>query len=287
MARPIQDAIMLMGDSITSRQDVPLSINALFSETYRRTLDVLNRGLGAYNTRFYLPLLDEFLLRRNEIQSINSSTIQSQKIKLVTIWFGANDSVLKGFLQHVPLEEYIENLNSILNKLTGSDSEYDSYEISDGNSSGPLNIVLITPPPILPSMMGGFDFSGQRELENTRKYAKAVLDIGKEWKGREIKMKTSHWKIRTIDLFNGILNDAGGQADELKPYFTDGLHLSTKGYDIMWKQMINILENDFKDRGISPSELQESEFTIPDWNTLDHSNPNSAVEKMKGPYKRT
>ncbi|WVW79005.1 hypothetical protein I302_100968 [Kwoniella bestiolae CBS 10118] len=63
----------------------------------------------------------------------------------------------------------------------------------------------------------------------------------------------------------------------------DGLHLSTLGYTVLWKKLWGILETEFKGRGISPSEV---EFTVPDWAILDHSDPNSAVDKMKGPYKR-
>nr|XP_018265998.1 uncharacterized protein I303_02376 [Kwoniella dejecticola CBS 10117]OBR88156.1 hypothetical protein I303_02376 [Kwoniella dejecticola CBS 10117] len=206
MARPIQDAIVLMGDSITSRQDVPLSLNALLSEAYRRTIDVLNRGLGAYNTRFYLPLLDQSLLRRGESPN-------PQEIRLVTIWFGANDSVLPEFLQHVPLDEYISNLNAILTKLTSAESE---YEVA--HQKGPLNIVLITPPPIYPEMMGDEDFAGQRVLENTKRYAEAVLEIGKKWQSSET--AKGNWKIRTVDMFKGTLDDAGGSGEKLRPYFT-------------------------------------------------------------------
>jgi hypothetical protein len=80
MARPIQDCVVLLvgvqpqtsrsteqlqGDSITSRQDVPQSLQALMggmsgaepqrgpltiSDVYRRTLDILNRGYGGFNT---------------------------------------------------------------------------------------------------------------------------------------------------------------------------------------------------------------------------------------------
>ncbi|WWD08193.1 hypothetical protein V865_006304 [Kwoniella europaea PYCC6329] len=274
MARPIQDAIVLMGDSITSRQDVPLSLNALLSECYRRTFDILNRGLGAYNTRFYLPLLDQFLLRNTD--SPSNSVIRPQQIRLVTIWFGANDAVLPSFLQHVPLDEYTSNLDKIITKLTSGESPY-----TVANQDGPLNIVLITPPPIYPDMMGDADFAGQRELENTRKYAEAVLDLGKKWKAKE--SDGGIWRIRTVDMFDGILELAGGKGEELIPYFTDGLHLSTLGYGVLWTKLSQILGNDFKGRGISPSEI---EFTVPDWSILDHSDPNSAVEKMKGPYKR-
>ncbi|WVW79006.1 hypothetical protein I302_100969 [Kwoniella bestiolae CBS 10118] len=274
MARPIQDAILLMGDSITSRQDVPLSLNARLSECYRRTFDILNRGLGAYNTRFYLPLLDQFLLRTSDFPS--SSPYRPQQIRLVTIWFGANDAVLPEFLQHIPLEEYTFNLNKILEKLTSMGSPY-----TVASQDGPLNIVLITPPPLYPDMMGDEDFAGQRDLENTRRYAEAVLDLGKKWKAKE--SQGGNWRIATVDMFDGILGEAGGKGEKLRPYFTDGLHLSTLGYTVLWKKLWGILETEFKGRGISPSEV---EFTVPDWAILDHSDPNSAVDKMKGPYKR-
>ncbi|WRT65270.1 uncharacterized protein IL334_002213 [Kwoniella shivajii] len=270
MARPVQDAILLMGDSITSRQDVPLSLYARLSEVYRRHMDILNRGLGAYNTRFYLPLLDQFLLRREE-------SSHPQHIRLVTIWFGANDAVLPEFLQHVPLEEYINNLDSILALLTSKESPY-----SVAHDDGPLNIVLVTPPPVYPEMMGDADFAGQRNMNNTRRYAEAVMALGQKWEEKELSSK-GKWKLRTVDMFQGILQAAGGEGEPLRPYFTDGLHLSTLGYNLLWDRLSSMIDNDFKGRGLS---RLDSDFTVPDWSILDHTNPRSAVDKMKGSYKR-
>nr|XP_019008976.1 uncharacterized protein I206_06664 [Kwoniella pini CBS 10737]OCF47757.1 hypothetical protein I206_06664 [Kwoniella pini CBS 10737] len=264
MARPIQDAIMLLGDSITSRQDVPLSLNALLSETYRRNFDILNRGLGGYNTKFYLPSLNEFFLNKEEEKRNFILKRNYQKIKLITIWFGANDSVLPEFIQYVPLEEFIKNINLILEKITFEEKEnFENKNNKNDDDDDFLNIILITPPPILEKMMENQEFSNQRKLKNTKKYAEGILNIGKQWqeKEKENSNKNKKWKIRTIDMFNGILNDAGGTEDQLKPYFIDGLHLSTKGYEVLWKKLLPILENDFKGRGISPSEI---EFTIPE-----------------------
>jgi hypothetical protein len=41
----------------------------------------------------------------------------AQRIKLMTIWFGTNDSVLEGESQHVPLDKYKANLSHLDTKI--------------------------------------------------------------------------------------------------------------------------------------------------------------------------
>ncbi len=36
------------------------------------------------------------------------------QLRLLTIWFGANDAVLPEFVQHVPLDEFAANLRTLI-----------------------------------------------------------------------------------------------------------------------------------------------------------------------------
>ncbi|XP_036191283.1 isoamyl acetate-hydrolyzing esterase 1 homolog isoform X2 [Myotis myotis] len=92
-----------------------------------RKCDVLNRGFSGYNTRWAKIILPR-LLRKG---SVLDSPVA------ITIFFGANDSALKDEnpKQHIPLEEYVANLRSMVQYLR-------SVDVPEGR------IVLITPPPL-------------------------------------------------------------------------------------------------------------------------------------------
>jgi isoamyl acetate esterase len=70
-------------------------------------VDVILRGYSGYNTRWALKILDKAMAGiRGDAESPAA----------VTVFFGANDASLpdqKCGFQHVPLEEYKENLRSI------------------------------------------------------------------------------------------------------------------------------------------------------------------------------
>jgi hypothetical protein len=56
-----------------------------------------------------------------------------------------------------------------------------------------------------------------RELDVTRSYKDALLQVGKEW---EQKGEGMEWKVRTVDFWSEVVRVAGGEGDELVPYFT-------------------------------------------------------------------
>lgn len=176
-----------------------------FAEAYRRTLDVINRGYGAYTTSFALPLFDEFLLHAKEANP------SSSKIRLVTIWFGTNDAVIPGAPseQHVDLKTFRSNLDKMVDTLVNPTG---GYAIANQDQ---VNVILITCPPWVASMMDEGLSVGRKDIKVTEGYRQAVLDAGKEWKD-----KSEKFKVETVDLFGAIEKAAGGLGDELRPYFT-------------------------------------------------------------------
>ena len=111
----VRPEFVLFGDSITQQSFGPGSgWGAAVADVYQRTADVKLRGYSGYNTRWALQLLPELFPARH---------VGGTTPSLVTIFFGANDANLPGPLryqpasasrQHVPLNEYVENLRKII-----------------------------------------------------------------------------------------------------------------------------------------------------------------------------
>ncbi|KAF3647154.1 Isoamyl acetate-hydrolyzing esterase 1 -like protein [Capsicum annuum] len=118
--------IVLFGDSITEQSFRLGGWGAALADNYTRKADILNRGYGGYNTRWALFLL-------HHLFPLDAPTPPDA----VTIFFGANDAALLGRTserQHVPLEEYKENLRKMIQHFK--------------KCSPSVLVLLITPPPI-------------------------------------------------------------------------------------------------------------------------------------------
>ncbi|KAK4479340.1 hypothetical protein RD792_014852 [Penstemon davidsonii] len=125
--------IVFFGDAITQQSFASGGWGAAIADSYSRKADVVLRGYSGYNTRWALFLL-------NRLFPLGSGTPPVA----VTIFFGANDAALiggTGERQHVPIEEYKDNLRKIVQHIK--------------NNSPDTLIVLITPPPS--------DLQGRRE----------------------------------------------------------------------------------------------------------------------------
>ena len=117
---------ILFGDSITQGSFDPekSGFGCFLAHRYARRADVVNRGFSGYTTRWAVPALPHVFT-------------PSDNVKLVTIFFGANDSCIESLnpRHHVPLPKYAKNIESILTflrEMYGAD----------------LKLLLITPPPI-------------------------------------------------------------------------------------------------------------------------------------------
>ncbi|KAI3895071.1 hypothetical protein MKX03_010555 [Papaver bracteatum] len=152
--------VVLFRDSITEHSFKPNGWGSTLANTYNRKLlsyvDVVVRGYDGYNSRcgYTNPPV------------------------AVTIFFGANDAALLGRTserQHVPVEEYKENLRKIVCHFK---------ELSSA-----MFVVIITPPPIDEEGINEYARSlygdKARELsemtnEVTRVYAKQCIKLDKE-----------------------------------------------------------------------------------------------------------
>ncbi len=139
-------------------------------------------------------------------------------VKLLTIWFGANDAVEPEGTQHVPLEEYSSNLSKLIQLVKSPSSEWYSPE---------TRIILLTPPPVNTTLWLAFlkeievptDHS-DRTVERTRTYAEAAIAVGKK-EG-----------VPVVDVFSLLWSAAGENEEGLKEFLSDGLHLKPEGYQV-------------------------------------------------------
>ncbi|KAJ7738517.1 SGNH hydrolase [Mycena maculata] len=203
MAANVQDAIMLFGDSLTQAGWEEGGFGARLQHVYSRKLDVLNRGFSGYNTEWAIPVLEQCLANQYDQQHV-------PKIRLLVVWFGANDACIGPSPQHVPLPKFIENLKHI--------------------------IILITPPPVN-TYQRAADLNGRdpslaldRMFETTKEYAEGV------------KAAAAASKVSVVDVWTAIWKAAGEREEGLSKYLWDGLHINADGYMVVYEALIETIK---------------------------------------------
>ncbi|PFH52434.1 hypothetical protein AMATHDRAFT_74226 [Amanita thiersii Skay4041] len=227
VAANVQDSIVLFGDSITQGSFEPgfTGFGQRLAHIYARRLDVLNRGLSGYNTEWAVPVLKECLVTGPDCSL-------SPKIRLITIWFGANDACIKSSPQHVSLGKFIYNLNHMVTLVRSSGSSDYSVE---------TRIVLITPPPVN-TYQRAADLASRdppkacdRDFEVTREYAAAVKTVAEQK------------KVAVVDVWTALYEAAGEDERTLSKFLVDGLHLNEAGYQIVYDELMKTIQKEYPD----------------------------------------
>ncbi|EEF51990.1 Isoamyl acetate-hydrolyzing esterase, putative [Ricinus communis] len=235
--------IVLFGDSITEQSFKSGGWGASLADTYSRKADVLVRGYGGYNTRWALFLLHHLF-----------PLGLAKPLAAVTVFFGANDAALKGRTsdrQHVPVEEYKENLRKIVQHVK--------------ECSPTVLVVLITPPPI--DEEGRFAFArssyGEKAMELPERtnemagvYARQCVELAKEL------------GIYSIDIWSKMQEKEGWQ----KKFLSDGLHLTPEGNAVVSREVIRV----FSEAWLSAAEMP---FDFPHHSEIDGKNPGKAFQQ--------
>eukprot|EP01018_Ginkgo_biloba_P001151 Gb_05171 [translate_table: standard] len=233
---------VLFGDSITQQSFSPGGWGAALADHYCRKADVVLRGYSGYNTRWALFLLSKIF------------PLQSSEAPLVvTVFFGANDAALRersSGRQHVPLEEYKQNLQHIVAHLK---------KISDSTL-----IVLITPPPIdenarLRSPFGEI-LSGlpERTSDNAATYAQACIAVANQS------------GVPVIDLCSRMQETPRWQ----EAYLSDGLHLTPAGNTVVFEELLKILSA----KGLS---IENMPNDFPEYSEINAKEPQKAFQGIK------
>jgi len=246
MATDYQDKIVLFGDSLTQMGWDPelRGIGAGLANLYARKLDVLNRGFSGYNTDWALLVWEQIIAKREGMQA------HTPRVRLVTIWFGANDACPPGSLQHVPLSRFSENLVTMVRAIKAPESPWYSPE---------TKLLLITPPPIhVPSVRE--DIQLQRTFDVTRDYAEEVKKVGKAE------------DVPVVDAWTRVWEAAGQSTEGVKAFLMDGLHLNNAGYGVVSAALEEVIVQEY------PELHHESlPSTFPVWGYF-HSN---TIEEFK------
>ncbi len=138
-------------------------------------------------------------------------------MRLLVIWFGANDAALPVRDQHVPLDRYKANLSKLIWHVSSPESPRYSPD---------TRVVILTPPPVnadqWAARQAAKDPPGQRdrEFEVTKTYAEAA---------RQVAAKEG---VALVDVWTKVWEAAGKVEKELNRFLTDGLHLNEAGYAV-------------------------------------------------------
>ncbi|XP_044477082.1 GDSL esterase/lipase At5g62930-like [Mangifera indica] len=234
--------IVLFGDSITEQSFGSGGWGSSLADTYSRKADVLVRGYGGYNTRWALFLLCHIFPLHNKIPPA-----------VTTIFFGANDAALLGRTserQHVPVEEYKNNLRKMVQHLK---------EVSPT-----MLVVLITPPPIDEEGRKAYAQSvygekAMKEPERTNEmagvYARHCVELAKGL------------GIPAIDLWSKMQETEGWQ----KKFLSDGLHLKSEGNAVVHQEVVRVL----KEAWFSPEQMP---YDFPHHSVIDGKHPEKAFQ---------
>ncbi|POY74450.1 hypothetical protein BMF94_2644 [Rhodotorula taiwanensis] len=237
------DQLICIGDSLTEQSWAQEGLGASLANIYSRKLDVINRGLGGYNTEWGL---EAFKQARRELacgsslrrmltplvgttQYFPKKAERSFKIQLVTIWWGANDATLPGQIQHVPLDAFVQNIREMVSLIRDPASPYHSPETS---------IILINAPPFFQEhwldtkAAAGGPREQDRDDEVTRQYAEAVKQLGAEL---GLPVADAYTAVTATNHREGLENP--------KAIWWDGLHLTGLAYRAVTGEVLGAIEH--------------------------------------------
>lgn len=237
----LRPSILLFGDSITQfshgEGSVKYGWGSLLSAAYQRRADVLNRGFSGYNTRHALDLVPKIFPA-----STGTSICQPNHLLFVTLFFGANDACILGERQHVPLQEYGENLTKIVQEIRKLAQE----SSSSTTTTTDFPIIIMTPPPI--------DQDSWKEYLNLFDYYDRRNDIAREY-GKEARRVAQELNCPLLDTWELL---GGDNLATYRQHLCDGLHLSESGNELVFDGLMKLLKKDYPD--LCPQEFLNGQY---------------------------
>ncbi|KAF6764774.1 GDSL Lipase/Acylhydrolase [Ephemerocybe angulata] len=247
MSAYVQDVFMLFGDSITQGAWAPgdTGIGQRLSHVYARKLDVLNRGYSGYNTEWGLPILDQCIAKPHD-------AARAPKIKVLTIWFGANDACIKPSPQHVPLERFIANLQAMITLVRERSPE--------------TRIILITAPPV-----NTIARKADLESRDPPQALDRLFDTSKAYADATKALAAEHG-VGVVDAWGALWTACGEEEAKFAEFSGDGLHLNARGYEVVYHELIKVISERYPD--VHPDKL---ESVFPLWKDIDWASPQSSL----------
>ncbi|KMU87917.1 hypothetical protein CIHG_05684 [Coccidioides immitis H538.4] len=256
--------VYLFGDSLTEWgcSELDSGFGWRLEQYYKDRVEVVNEGYAGQTTRSLRRIFKERILDKAKERG-------SPAPLFITIFLGANDACLDGAGTYVPIEEYEEHIRHYVNSIL-------NHPATKGTK-----VILISPPPVnvppppkegsesdldIPSVADALwhvaaKGRGHRTWESKRKFAKKIVEIGHEFQERAERVALlDFWTIITKaaclddgdgdpgDIFHkldleDILPGCGmpGSKRFERDYFTDGLHLGEKGYEILGQGLLDLV----------------------------------------------
>ncbi|EAS35447.3 GDSL Lipase/Acylhydrolase [Coccidioides immitis RS] len=223
------DQFIIFGDSITqgaSSQEKGFTFQPALQDVYIRRLDVINRGFSGYTSPQGLTALGQFF-----------PPVEKDKVRLMSIFFGANDAVLPPYDQHVPLEKYQQCLRGII-----------THKAVNAQKT---KLLLLTPPPVNEYQLESYGRESgystlTRKAQVTKLYADACREVGKSL------------DTPVVDIWSAFMKEAGwtegeplaGSKDappnkKLAELLCDGLHFTSEGYKVMYAETMKVIREEY------------------------------------------
>lgn len=208
MVGPGRPLFVLFGSSIVQFSFSNGGWGATLADIYARKADVLVRGYIGWNSRRAVQVVDKIFPKDAPVQP-----------SLVIVYFGGNDSMgahPSGLGPHVPLPEYIQNMRKIGNHLK--------------SLSETTRVIFLSCPPLNEEMLRELKSSVLSDLDRTNetchKYSEACIELCKEM------------DLKVIDLWTALQK----REDWATACFTDGVHLSSEGSNIIVEEILKVLK---------------------------------------------
>lgn len=197
--------LLLIGDSITEMAVDPsiFGWSAFLQTQYMRRLDLVNKGLSGYTTRWYKVLIEPTML---------AISTEKDYVELTILMLGSNDcvdpKVEPKSNQAVPVDEYSRNLESIVKSIKKRSTR----------------IILATAPPTDEKLWPS------RPFERVNEYRRAGLKLGKN---------LSIPVLDTWPLFLG--EECKHDQKALDHFLSDGLHFTSAGNRIFGRKLFEFI----------------------------------------------
>ncbi|KAJ2958742.1 hypothetical protein NQZ79_g5723 [Umbelopsis isabellina] len=205
------------------------------ADAYQRKLDVMNRGFSGYNTDWAIPILRQLL------PTVEQQANSQNRIRLITIFFGANDAALPFAYQHVPITRYMNNLSEMIDMIQNPNSKYHNPD---------CKILLITQPPVNEVQWRKRCNENGEKMNRTAEVAKSYAEAAKEI--------ASQHNVPVVDLWSELMLAA--EKSDLSNFLLDGLHLNTSGNQVLAKALLKGINANFRD--LDPQTII---MKLPEW----------------------
>ncbi|KAH9608902.1 hypothetical protein KSS87_007833 [Heliosperma pusillum] len=208
MVGPARPQFVLFGSSIVQFSFSNGGWGSNLADIYARKADIIVRGYSGWNSRRALAVVDQVFPKDAPFQP-----------SLIIVYFGGNDSMgahPSGLGPHVPLPEYVENMRKIATYLK---------DLSDAT-----RIIFLSTPPVDEAFIKNNKSQFLSDLDRTNdicgKYSEALIELCKEM------------DLKVIDLWTVLQK----REDWLTSVFTDGIHLSAEGSQIVTEEILKTIK---------------------------------------------